>query len=80
VERPGIKEPLKNHQRKVLSSCSHWYWSVTILHLMESILYKSTEPLWEQWWHLHAPISSWGTLKNKLYNLHPRSPFPGLVS
>jgi hypothetical protein len=23
VERPGIKEPLKNHQRKVLSSCSH---------------------------------------------------------
>ena len=54
VERPGIKEPLKNHQRKVLSSCSHWYWSVTILHLMENILYKSTEPLWEQRWHLHG--------------------------
>ena len=23
VERPGTKEPLKNHQRNVLSSCSH---------------------------------------------------------
>jgi hypothetical protein len=52
VDRPGIKGPLKNHKRKVLSSCSHWYWSITILHLMESILYKSTEPLWEQRWHL----------------------------
>ena len=41
---------------------------------MENILYKSTEPLWEQRWHLHAPISSWGTLKNKLNNLHPQKP------
>ena len=37
VERPGTKEPLKNHQRNVLSSCPHWYWSITTLHLMESI-------------------------------------------
>jgi hypothetical protein len=25
VERPGTKEPLKNHQRNVLSSWLHWY-------------------------------------------------------
>ena len=25
VERPGTNEPLKKHQRNVLSSCSHWY-------------------------------------------------------
>jgi hypothetical protein len=36
VERPGTKEPLYNHQRNVLSSCSHWYWSIATLHLMES--------------------------------------------
>jgi hypothetical protein len=64
VERPGTKEPLKNLRRNVLSSCSHWYWNITTLHLLESILYKSTEPLWEQRWHLHTPTSSWGNLKN----------------
>ena len=64
VERPGTKESLKNHQRNVLSSCSHWYWSITTLHLMESMFYKSTEPLWEQRWHLQTPTFSWGNLKN----------------
>jgi hypothetical protein len=64
IERPGTKEPLKNHQRNVLSSCSHWYWSIATLHLMESIFNNSTEPLWEQRWHLHTPTSSWGNLKN----------------
>ena len=38
VERSGTKEPLENHQRNVLSSCSHWYGSITTLHLMESIV------------------------------------------
>ena len=61
VERPGTKEPLTNHQRNVLSSCSHWYRRITTLCLMESIFYKSTEPLWEQRWHLHTPTSSGGT-------------------
>jgi hypothetical protein len=64
INTPGTRETLKNHQRNVLSSCSHWYWSKTTLHLMESIFYKSTEPLWEQIWHLHTPTSSWGNLKN----------------
>ena len=64
VERPGTKEPLNNHQRNFLSSCSHWYWSIAILYLMESIFYTSTEPQWEQRWHLHTPTSSWRSLKN----------------
>jgi hypothetical protein len=55
-----VKEPPTN----VLSSCSHWYWSITTLHLMESMFYKSSEPLWEQRWHLHTPTFSWGNLKN----------------
>ena len=71
---------VKEQQRNVLSSCSHWYWSITILHLMESIFYKSTEQLWEQRWHLHTPTSSWGSLKNLSYNLHLTSHFPGFVS
>jgi hypothetical protein len=37
----GPKEPLKNHQRNVLSSCSHWYWSIAMLHLMESFFFTN---------------------------------------
>ena len=74
VERPGTKEPLKNLRRNVLSSCSHWYWNITTLHLLESILYKSTEPLWEQRWHLHTPTSSWGNLKKLIVQSAPHKP------
>ena len=51
VERPGTKEPLYNHQRNVLSSCS------------PGIFNKPTEPLWEQRWLFHTPTSSWRNMK-----------------
>jgi hypothetical protein len=41
---------------------------------MVSIFYKSTEPLWEQRWHLHTPTSSWGNLKKLIIQSAPHKP------
>jgi hypothetical protein len=41
---------------------------------MESIFYKSPEPLWEKRWHLHTPTSSWRNLKKLIIQSAPLKP------